>query len=108
MAETKSSPPAKKSAVRQARPDLATLAGIVIALTGILGGLILEKGSMQDVAQVTAALIVLGGTAGAVLVTTPLHLFKRSLSAVRDVFSEPPSTTEDRIETLIQFAAKAR
>src|SRR5712691_7728375 len=55
-----------------AKPDLATIAGLVIAIAGILGGLLLEGGKLQDVAQFTAALIVLGGTAGAVMVSTPL------------------------------------
>ena len=41
-------------------------------MAGIIGGLILEKGSIQDLAQGTAAMIVLGGTFGAVLVTTPM------------------------------------
>ena len=36
------------------RPDLDTLAGIALALAGIVGGLILEKGSIQDIAQATA------------------------------------------------------
>src|SRR5207342_2112314 len=54
------------------RPDLATISGIALAMAGIIGGLILEKGSIQDVAQGTAAMIVLGGTFGAVLVTTPM------------------------------------
>src|SRR5947209_5844036 len=56
------------------RPDFATLGGMALALAGILGGLILEKGSLQDVAQATAFMIVIGGTLGAVLVTTPLSI----------------------------------
>src|ERR1022692_873826 len=66
--------PPRKPALR---PDLSTLAGIGVALTGIIGGLLLEKGNIQDVAQGTAAMIVLGGTLGAVLVTTPLPVFLR-------------------------------
>ena len=62
-------PPARKPPPRvRSRLDVATVAGIAVALGGILGGLILEKGSIQDVAQTTAAMIVLGGTVGAVLV----------------------------------------
>src|SRR6266568_7141752 len=68
------------------RPDLATLGGIAMALGGIVGGLILEKGSIQDVAQGTAALIVMGGTLGAVLVTTPLAVFLRACKGLRGVF----------------------
>ena len=42
--------------------DFATFAGLALAVAGIVGGLLLEKGSIQDVAQGTATLIVLGGT----------------------------------------------
>jgi len=90
------------------RLDLSTFAGIVVALGGIIGGLILEKGSIQDVAQTTAAMIVMGGTFGAVLVTTPLPVFLRALKALGSVFFERASSTGEMIETLIQFATKAR
>ncbi len=54
------------------RPDIATLGGLLLAAGGILGGLVLEGGKLTDIAQVTALMIVLGGTIGAVMVTTPL------------------------------------
>jgi len=47
------------------RPDLATLGGLVLALGGILTGLMMDGGKIKDVAQVSAAMIVLGGTLGA-------------------------------------------
>src|ERR1035438_5924961 len=37
--------PAKKGGLK---PDMATISGIALALTGIIGGLLLEKGSIQD------------------------------------------------------------
>ena len=90
------------------RLDLATIGGLFIAFGGILGGLILEKGNIQDVAQTTAAMVVLGGTIGAVLVTTPLTVFLRALRGLGNVFFERAYSTGEMIETLIQFAAKAR
>jgi chemotaxis protein MotA len=90
------------------KPDLATLAGIGLALAGILGGLILEKGSIQDVAQATAAMIVLGGTIGAVLVTTPLPVFLRALKSLRDVFFEQTSSAAGTIDTIVEYATQAR
>jgi chemotaxis protein MotA len=101
----KTSPKPKKTGMR---PDLATLGGIVLALAGILGGLVLEKGSIQDVAQVTAALIVLGGTFGAVLVTMPLQIVMRAIASLRWVFFEPGSSASETIETMVQFATQAR
>jgi len=90
------------------RPDIATLAGITVALAGILGGLLLEKGSIQDVAQVTAAMIVIGGTLGAVLVTTPLPVFLRACKGLVNAFLETGSSTADTIESLIRYATMAR
>lgn len=92
----------------RSRPDLATLAGIAIALAGIIGGLLLEKGSIQDVVQLTAAMIVLGGTFGAVLVTTPLPVMLRACRSVRGVFFEPGVSAAALIESLIQLASSAR
>jgi chemotaxis protein MotA len=90
------------------KPDLATLSGIAVALLGILGGLFLENGSIQDVAQTTAAMIVLGGTLGAVLVTTPLAVFRRACRGLGSAFLEKSSSISATIETLIQYATKAR
>jgi chemotaxis protein MotA len=104
------SPKAGKSTAKSqgTKPDLASLAGIGLALAGILGGLIMENGSIQDVAQFTAALIVLGGTFGAVLVTTPLPVFLQALVGLRDVFFEKSSSASETTETLIRFATQAR
>src|ERR1035438_6047321 len=90
------------------RPDLATISGIALALAGILGGLLMEKGSIQDLTQGTAAMIVLGGTFGAVLVTTPLAIVMRALRGVGAVFFERTSDTAAAIDGLIQYATKAR
>lgn len=90
------------------RPDIATLAGIAVALAGILGGLLLERGSIQDVAQATAAMIVLGGTLGAVLVTTPLPVFLRACRGLGNAFIEKSGGTAATIEALIGYAGKAR
>ncbi|MGB9458862.1 MAG: flagellar motor protein [Bryobacteraceae bacterium] len=93
---------------RPIRPDLSTMAGIGLALAGLIGGLLLERGSIQDIAQTTAAMIVLGGTLGAVLVTTPLHVVLRAFKRLGDVFfdSSPPHSLV--IDNLIWFATKAR
>src|ERR1035438_8618696 len=54
------------------RPDLATISGIALALAGIIGGLLPGKGSLPELTQGTAALIVVGGNFGGVLGTTPM------------------------------------
>jgi chemotaxis protein MotA len=75
---------------------------------GTLGGLILEKGKVQDVAQVTAALIVLGGTLGAVMVTTPIGVLLSAAAKLSHVFFESRHAPDAIIEQIIAYATKAR
>ena len=75
---------------------------------GILGGLLIEGGKIKDVAQFTAALIVLGGTAGAVMVSVPLKTLMGGLKRFRSVFFDPKVDFDGVIEEVITFATKAR
>jgi chemotaxis protein MotA len=111
MADKEANPAAKaaKAAKKPGlRLDMATLLGLVLATGGILGGLMLEKGKIQDVAQATAALIVLGGTLGAVMVTTPMPVVLRAFRGVRGVFFERPGGAGEIVQVLIGYATKAR
>ncbi len=90
------------------RPDFATIGGLVLALGGIVGGLLLEGGKIKDVAQITAAVIVFGGTFGAVMVTTPHHVLTRALRKLHLVFVDRAPQPGDAIEEIISFAGKAR
>ena len=88
--------------------DLASCAGLALALGGILGGLILEGGKVADVSQVTAAMIVLGGTLGAVMVTTPRSALMGAARKLSLVFLERSEEPAAVIEEVIGYATKAR
>lgn len=88
--------------------DKGTVLGLLIATGGIVGGLFLEKGSLADIAQGTAALIVLGGTLGAVLVGTPFADVVAAVRELKNVFFEPRESSQAMLEQLIVFATKAR
>ena len=73
--------------------DLATIIGLVLAFGAILGGQALEGGKFQSILQITAAIIVLGGTFGACLVQFPLSTVVTSFKSVATVFLSPRSIT---------------
>src|SRR5580704_14452831 len=84
------------------RPDLATLGGLLLAAGGILGG------QLIDITQVTALMIVLGGTIGAVMVTTPLKTLIRAAKYLGTVFFSTEEEPQEVIEEIISYATKAR
>jgi chemotaxis protein MotA len=90
------------------KPDLITVTGLVVALSGILGGLLMEGGKIKDIVQLTAAMIVLCGTAGAVMVSTPAHVLKGAMKRLVGVFLDSPADLNSIAEELIDYASKAR
>jgi chemotaxis protein MotA len=100
----------KPSPVQKAagKPDLLSVFGMMLSLTAIIGGLLLEGGKVRDVLQFTAALIVLGGTAGAVMVSTPGPVLKGALRRLAGVFHNSAPDMQAAIHEVLQYATKAR
>ncbi|MDQ2840436.1 MAG: flagellar motor protein [Acidobacteriota bacterium] len=88
--------------------DKATFVGIAIALVGIGVGTRLEGGALVQLVQPTAALIVLGGTLGAVLVQFPFPIVTQAFRQLRDVFLRSGPTPDALVQHLLRFAYKAR
>jgi len=109
MAEA-TKPEETKNRARKGRskPDLATLGGMVVALGGLLGGLLVEGGKIRDVSQFTAAMIVLGGTAGAVMVSTPLTTLIAAMKRMASIFFDSTLQLDGLITEVIGYATKAR
>ena len=53
--------------------DKGTISGILLSTIGIVAGLWLEGGSLTQIVQPTAALIVIIGTLGTVLMQYPIE-----------------------------------
>lgn len=88
--------------------DKASFGGLLIGLTGIIGGLLLEGGRLSQILQPTAAMIVFGGTAGAVLLQFPLPVVATALRSLAHVFLSPRENLESGIILLVHFAERAR
>jgi chemotaxis protein MotA len=88
--------------------DLATILGIVLALGFILGGQALEGGSILDILQPTAGLIVFGGTLGATMVGFPMSVLKQAAADFLQVIKEEKIEPNAVIDEVIKFTNKAR
>jgi chemotaxis protein MotA len=88
--------------------DIASIGGIIVAILGILAGMMIEGGSIAQITQPTAALIVLGGTLGAVMLQFPLKIFTGAFKALFKVFVHKSSNGEAALTQIVGFAHKAR
>jgi len=88
--------------------DKSTFAGIALAVGGILAGLLLEGGKLGQILQPTAAMIVLGGTIGAVMVQFPLNVVISAGKNLMRVFFAKSMDPGTLIKELIGYANKAR
>ncbi len=69
--------------------DILTIIGVIVALGAILGGNILEGGHTSSLVQLTAFVIVAGGTVGAIMIQVPIATFKRAMLIASWVFVPP-------------------
>lgn len=88
--------------------DKATWGGVVLGVGGVVGGLLLEGGKLSQVLQPTAAMIVFGGTTGAVLIQFPLPVVAKAVRYLARVFFQPEQDATARVRELVKFAYQAR
>src|SRR4051812_33564206 len=88
--------------------DLATILGILISVGAILGGQMLEGGHVGSITQPTAAIIVLGGTIGAVAVQFPGAALRRAMKDVKQVIFPDAQDPGKLLEAIVSLATKAR
>lgn len=88
--------------------DKASIGGVLLAMAGIILGLLIEGGNLGQILQPTAALIVFGGTLGAVLLQFPLTTVAAAFRSMAGVFAAPHRHHDQLISLLVAFANKAR
>ena len=88
--------------------DIASIGGIALAVIGILAGMMIEGGSIAQITQPTAALIVIGGTVGAVMLQFPMNIFLAAIKSAAKVFLHKGSSGEATLAQIVAFAIKAR
>src|ERR1700733_6812184 len=93
---------------RPRRIDLVFVLGLVVALGAIIAGVAAAGISVTYFLQPAGALIVIGGTLGVMLVTTPRASLIHSFRRVIDLISSEEVNREALIEEIIFYARVAR
>jgi len=88
--------------------DKSSFLGAGVALTGILLGLMLEGGKIAQILQPTAAMIVFGGTLGAVMIQFPLRVVFAAGRRLGHVFRDTGQDPNVLIQEMVGYAQKAR
>ncbi len=88
--------------------DPISILGLLLGLGAILLGHILESGHVGSIFQPTAALIVLGGTIGATLLSSVRTDLTQALRLATDAFRKPPRPERRILRDFAQMAEIAR
>ena len=88
--------------------DIISIVGILISIAAILGGQYLEGGHIGSLMQVTAFLIVMGGTFGACMLQFTLPVFLDGVKMLRWIVLTPLVSLENVIDQVISWGQAAR
>jgi chemotaxis protein MotA len=88
--------------------DIATLLGLILGFGAIIAGQLLEGGHLNALLQPTAAVIVLGGTCGATLVSFPLKVILRALGDAKTALLHNEEDHFAIIQLIASYANMAR
>ena len=88
--------------------DKISVIGLLLGITAIVGGQILEGGHLASLSQPTALLIVLGGTMGAVMLQSPYASFMRGMRMVKWVWVPPTIDYQQLIKQVSGWSQVSR
>ncbi|MFZ5660302.1 MAG: flagellar motor protein [Pseudomonadota bacterium] len=88
--------------------DILSILGILVAIGAILGGQHLEGGHVGSILQLTAFIIVIGGTIGACMLQFSLPVFVKALKMTAWVFKPPHHSPEEVIQQVVEWSNTAR
>lgn len=88
--------------------DILSILGITVALGAILGGNILEGGHTSSLMQLTAFVIVAGGTIGALMIQVQMSTFIQAMKMAGWVIITPKLAPGEAIEKIVNWSNIAR
>ena len=88
--------------------DILSLIGLLLGFGAIVLTMTIDGGNLGSLLQLSALIIVGGGTLGAVLVQTPPAIFMRGCKMLIWVFFPPKDDREDLVKTIVEWLRIAR
>jgi chemotaxis protein MotA len=88
--------------------DILSLVGLAMGFGAIVLTMTIDGGDLGSLVQLSAMIIVGGGTVGAVLVQTPLGVFLRGCRMLVWVFLPPPDDRQDLVKNILEWLRIAR
>jgi chemotaxis protein MotA len=88
--------------------DILSLAGVIIGFGAIVLTMTIDGGNLGSLVQLSAAIIVGGGTVGAVLVQTPPAIFLRGCKMLAWVFLPPRDDRQELVRNILEWLRIAR
>ncbi|HEY5602706.1 MAG TPA: flagellar motor protein [Gammaproteobacteria bacterium] len=88
--------------------DLLSIVGLLVAGVAVVGGFLIEGGSFPVLWNVSALLIVFGGTFGAAMVQSPLSQFSRAMEMMLWVFFPPRTGAQQMVKKIMDWSNIAR
>jgi chemotaxis protein MotA len=88
--------------------DRISFIGLALGIAAILGGQILEGGTLSALVQVTAFVIVIGGTLGAVMLQSTPPVFLAGVRMLPWVFRPPEAAFRAALDRIVRWGNTAR
>ena len=88
----------------------ASFLGLLLGVTAVFGGNIIDGGRIDSIVQGAAAFIVFGGTFGATFLSFSIRDLARAVKSLKQVFINDRALPEEKfvIKDIIEFSKKAR
>jgi chemotaxis protein MotA len=88
--------------------DITSVLGSILGIASIIGGQLLEGGHLSQITQGTAALIVVGGTLGAMFLAFTTPDVKKAFAMIPMIYQNIDLDVRPTIEEIIRIATIAR
>lgn len=88
--------------------DIASVIGLFLGVGAVVGGQVLEGGHISQIIQGTAALIVFGGTFGAMFMAFPIQDIQQAFKKLPLIFQKVDMDVRPTIDEIIRIATIAR